>query len=72
MTEDRDIADSVLTHGGWIAAALVSLWGWVMKMALGDVRASLTRIEDKLDHNAQRISHIEGQLGIEPHAEERS
>lgn len=64
MTEDHDIADTAIAHGGWIAAALVATWGWILKRAQGDIGKILQRIEDGLREQGERIARIEGRLGI--------
>ena len=64
MSDDHDIADTAIQHGGWIAAALVATWGWILRMSMREMHTRLERIEDKQDAALARISHIEGCLGL--------
>ncbi len=71
MNDEHDIADTAIQHGGWIAAALVATWGWILKKAQSDTGRSLSemkegmiRLEEKFDVMVADVAHIKGHLGL--------
>ena len=58
----KDVSDAVAQHGGWVIAALVSSYLWILKIATSRTVKQLDRIEFKLDNFGERLAKLEGRM----------
>jgi hypothetical protein len=54
--------DNIIEHGGWIATIAVTIWGAMLRTALGRHYKSIDKVNERLGNIEQRLSTIEGQL----------
>lgn len=62
MNEEHDITDSLLSHGGWFATAVVGIWGWLLKMALSRHLIALDKVNARLDAIEMSIARLQGRF----------
>jgi hypothetical protein len=49
---------------GWFVASLLGMWGWGFRLIFGRRLKANDLLETKVDSLSDRVSHIEGKLGI--------
>ena len=57
-----DIQTSLVQHGGWIATVAVTVWGFVLRTALGRHYKATDEMKEQLVSIDRRLSVIEGRF----------
>ena len=65
MSDESDFGTGLATHGGWIATAVMGVWGWILRVALARHLEALGKLEERLRHLEISVGKIKGKLGIE-------
>lgn len=64
MDEARapNLIDAIQANGGWVMAAILAAWGWMLRFMLGRHLKAVDRVEKKVDDLIERVSRIEGHM----------
>ena len=59
--------NTLISHGGWIAAILVAAWGWVLRFALKQHLIAISEVNARLSNIEARLSRLEGRFEEKDH-----
>ena len=66
MSDEFDVVKQISNTGSPVVAALALAWATLSKLLLGRTIKALDRNTEAMNDLSERVSHIEGALGITP------